>query len=156
MTYTVRPWLRALACAALLAAGPLAGAESGAESGAALAEGWGMGATERSARMDHVFTCTADARVVPEQREAICAGFLAVLAQSYPKVTFDRQAGGPGVELRILRASASGAALQLVWTDAAGRVREGREAGLSVMDRAMTAPMLDRLFRRVLAETPMP
>lgn len=106
--------------------------------------------------MDQTFTCTADARVEPAQREAICAGFLAVLMQSYPKVTFGRDTGGPGVELRILRASASGAALQLVWTDAAGRVTEGREAGLSVMDRTMTAPMLDRLCRRVLAETPMP
>lgn len=147
MMYTVCRLGRVLACAALLAAGPMVG------SGAALAEGWGMGAKER---MDHVFTCTADARVAPEQREAICAGFLAVLAQSYPKVAFGAGAGDPGVELRILRASASGAALQLIWTDAAGRVREGREAGLSVMDRAMTAPMLDRLFRRVLAETPMP
>ena len=149
MRYTVYRWGReiaALAGAALLVAGPLA----------AQAEGWGKVATGRSGRMDQAFTCTAAAQVEAAQRDAICAGFLAVLVQSYPKVTFDRQAGGPGVELRILRASATGSALQLVWTDAAGRVREGREAGLSVMDRAMTAPMLERLFRRVLAETPMP
>ena len=149
MCYTVWRWGRgvaALACAALLVAGPLA----------AQAEGWGKVATDRSGRMDQAFTCTADPGVEAVQREMICAGFLAVLAQSYPKVAFGRDSGGPGAELHIVRASASGAALRLIWTDAAGRVTEGREAGLSVMDRAMTAPMLDKLFRRMLAETPMP
>ncbi|MBL8563005.1 MAG: hypothetical protein JNN06_12065, partial [Gemmobacter sp.] len=62
------------------------------------------------------FHCTADARVEPAQREAICAGFLAELAATYPKARFEPQRGGaPGVELRILRASAAGAMLQLVW-----------------------------------------
>ena len=135
-----------MACAALLVAGPLA----------AQAEGWGKVATGRSGRMDQAFTCAAAAQVEAAQRDAICAGFLAVLVQSYPKVTFGRGTGGPGVELRILRASATGATLHLIGTDAAGRVTAGREAGLSVMDHAMTVPMLDKLFRRMLAETPMP
>lgn len=149
MRYTVYRWGRgiaALASAALLAAGPLA----------AQAEGWGKVVTDRSGRMEQAFTCAADPGVEAAQRDTICAGFLAVLVQSYPKVAFGRDTGGPGAELRILRASASGATLRLTWTDAAGRVTEGREAGLSVMDHAMTAPMLDKLFRRMLAETPMP
>lgn len=149
MRDTVCRWGRrvaALACVALLVAGPLA----------AQAEGWGKVATGRSGRMDQAFTCTADPGVEAAQREMICAGFLAVLVQSYPKVAFGRSTGGPGVELRILRASATGATLHLIWTDAAGRVTAGREAGLSVMDHAMTVPMLDKLFRRMLAETPMP
>lgn len=147
MACTVRAGRRgavALACITALSVGPIHGAK----------------AQTRSIQMDHVFTCTAADRVEPARREAICAGFLAVLRQSYPKVAFAPLAEGavraPGVELRILRASASGAMLQLAWTDAAGQVTEGREAGLSVMDREMSDDMLRKLFQRALAETPMP
>ena len=68
----------------------------------------------------------SDAATCPHRLRAaltpatISAGFLAVLVQSYPKVAFGRSTGGPGVELRILRASATGATLHLIWTDAAG------------------------------------
>lgn len=107
--------------------------------------------------MAHGYICTAAERVEPARRDALCSGFLTALRQSYPKVSFTPgAAGAPGVELRILRASGSGAMLQLVWTDAAGQVTAGREAGLSVMDRAMSDQMLGKLFQRALAETPMP
>lgn len=109
--------------------------------------------------MDQHFTCTADARVAPDQHAEICAGFLAHLRQTYPKVVFTPAADAPagaGLRVHLLRASRSAATLQLRWTDATGRVTTGPEAGLSVMDRDMSALMLEKLFQRALADTPMP
>ena len=104
------------------------------------------------------FACTTSTGVDPARLSDICAGFLDALgSQPGYRVLGSTQgplAGGPGLEIDVIRATATQLELVPTLVDAAGNRTTLPSAGIVVMDTAMTEPLRRKLFLDLLSQLP--
>ncbi|WP_149589195.1 hypothetical protein [Tabrizicola flagellatus] len=104
------------------------------------------------------FACLSSARVDPDRLAEICTDFLDVLgAEPGYRVLGSQNSGlteGPGLEIDVIRATATQLELVPTWIDAKGQRTVMPSTGFVIMDTAMTEAMRTNLFRKILASAP--
>ncbi|MFN3282203.1 MAG: hypothetical protein ACK40I_11140 [Tabrizicola sp.] len=104
------------------------------------------------------FACMSSAEVDPDRLSEICKDFLDVLgAEPGYRVEGSQDTAlteGPGLEIDVIRATATQLELVPVWIDAKGQRTVLPSTGFVIMDTAMTEAMRMNLFRKILADAP--
>lgn len=104
------------------------------------------------------FACTTSTGVDPAQLSDICAGFLDVLgSQPGFQVLGSTQgalAGGPGLEIDVIRATKTQLELVPTWVDSAGVRTVLPSAGIVIVDATLTDPLRRNLILDVISQLP--